>query len=248
MNNFDIGITTFSLRYNFVSNLIQQIRSLSIDNTIYLAVNGEQNGAFDDNYRKQILNLCLSYSNIFPIFFTDIRGLSKLWNTILIHSSKDNTLLLNDDINIFSSNIFDVVSEYIQNKPDYGLSIINNTFSYFIVNNTFINQLGYFDERLLGFGEEDGDILYRIIQKTGKTIDRLNVSGVENIVSDTAYSHIKKGIGKYSLFNRNFIFQQKYRCKGDVYYFPENIECEQLLQDHQLYPYEQFYRDNKKSL
>jgi hypothetical protein len=247
-NNFDIGITTFSLRYDFIHNLIQQIKSLNIQNNIYLAINGEKNSQFDESYRQQILKLCLSYENIFPIFFTEIRGLSKLWNTLIVHSSKEDILLLNDDINIYSSNIFNVVSDYIENNPNYGLTTINNTFSFFVVNHKFINELGYFDERLLGFGEEDGDILYRIIKKTGKTIERLNVSGVENIVSDVVYDHIKKGMGKYSLFNRNFIFNEKYQCNGNIYYFPENIECEQKLNDQQLYPYESFFRENKKLL
>ena len=68
-NNFDIGITTFSLRFNFVESLISKIRELGIENNIYLCINGEKDSDFNEEYRKKILTLCSSYPKIFPIFF-----------------------------------------------------------------------------------------------------------------------------------------------------------------------------------
>lgn len=247
MNNFDIGITTFSLRFDFVSNLIRSIRGLGIENNIFLCVNGEKDSDLDEEYRIKILNLCSSYKNIYPIFFSEIRGLAKMWNTLIIHSSKENILMLNDDILIKSTNIFDVVSNHVKEESYFGLSIINNTFSFFVVNKHFIDELGYFDERLLGFGEEDGDIMFRLL-KIGKTLNRINVQDVENIVSDIRHEHIKPGIGKYSFFNRNFIFTEKYHCNGNIYYFPEGIKCEEKLPNLNLYPYEKYFMDNKNKL
>jgi hypothetical protein len=171
-----------------------------------------------------------------------------MWNTLLIHSTKDNLLILNDDINVTSDNIFEVVSNHIKSPEYFGLSIINNTFSFFVVNKKFIDELGYFDERLIGFGEEDGDIMYRLNKQKGKKVFRINVGGLENIISNIRHEHIKSGMGKYSLFNRDYIFNQKYKCNGDIYYFPEEIECEQLLDDIQLYPYEKFFMENKNNL
>jgi hypothetical protein len=247
-NNFDIGITTFSLRFDFIEKLVNKIRELNVTNNIYISINGEKNSEFNEDYRKKILNLCLSHPNIFPIFFVETRGLSKMWNDLIIHSTKNDILILNDDINLITENIFEVVSNHIDSTDYYGLSIINNTFSFFVVNKTFIDELGYFDERLIGFGEEDGDIMFRLKHKKNKQIFILNVSGIENIVSDIRHEHIKPGVGKYSFFNRDFIFNQKYKCNGNIYYFPEEIECEQILEDIQLYPYEKFFRDNKNSL
>lgn len=246
-NNFDIGITTFSLRYDFIESLIKDIRNLNIKNNIFLCVNGEKNSEFNEEYRKKILNLCSQYESIFPIFFIETRGLSKMWNTLIIHSSKENILLLNDDIKILTDNIFQVVSEQINSNDYYGLSLINNTFSHFIVGRNFIDEIGYFDERLIGFGEEDGDIMYRILKK-GNTIHRIYCSGVDNIISDIRHEFIKPGVGKYSFFNRDYIFNQKYKCNGDIYYFPEGVECDQLLEDKQLYPYEKFFKENKTNL
>jgi hypothetical protein len=248
MNNFDIGITTFSLRYNFLQNLVKSIRDLGIENNIFLCINGEKDSSFSEEYRKQVLNLCITYKNVFPIFFVETRGLSKMWNTLLIHSTKENLLMLNDDINIFTNNIFEIVSHHIESPDYFGLSIINGTFSFFVCNKDFIDRMGYFDERLLGFGEEDGDIMFRIKKQTSKTVFRLNAVGLENIISDIRHEHIKSGVSKYSYFNRDYIFNQKYKCNGDIYYFPEGIECEQTLPDSQQYPYEKFFKENKEKL
>jgi hypothetical protein len=215
-NNFDIGITTFSLRFNFVETLVKKIRDLGVENTIYLCINGEKDSSFNEDYRKNILSLCLSQPNVFPIFFVETRGLSKMWNTLIIHSTKENTLILNDDIDLVNENMFDVVSEHIESSEYYGLSKINDTFSYFVINKILIDELGYFDERLIGFGEEDGDITYRMISKKGKDVYRLYVQGVYNIVSDIRHEHIKPGVGKYSWFNRDFTFNKKYNCQNAI--------------------------------
>lgn len=50
-NNFDIGITTFSLRFNFVETLVKKIRDLGVENTIYLCINGEKESSFNEDYR-----------------------------------------------------------------------------------------------------------------------------------------------------------------------------------------------------
>lgn len=249
-NNFDIGITTFSLRFEFVERLINKIRELGIQNNIFLCINGEKDSNFDEEYRKKILNLCLSVSNVYPIFFVEVRGLSKMWNTLLIHSTKENILLLNDDIDLINTNMFDVVSNHVESQEYYGLSKINGTFSFFVVNKNLIDELGYFDERLLGFGEEDGDITYRLIEKKNKDVYILYVQGVHNIVSDIRHETVKSGIGKYSWFNRNFAFSEKYDCSN-----PKSgisgmfgMCCDRVLQDINLYPYEKFFHENKNRL
>jgi len=247
-NNFDIGITTFSLRFDYIESLVNKIRDLGIENNIFICVNGEKDSNFNEEYRKKILNLSLNNNSVFTIFFVETRGLSKMWNTLIIHSSKKDILILNDDINVTSDNIFEVVSNHVDSEEYFGLSIINNTYSFFVVNKIFIDELGYFDERLIGFGEEDGDIGYRIKTKYNRKVHRIYANGVDNIVSDIRHEHIKAGVGKYSFFNRDFIFNQKYKCNGNIYYFPDDIECECVLQDQQLYPYEKFFLENKNNL
>lgn len=249
-NNFDIGITTFSLRFNFVETLVNKIRELKIENNIYLCINGEKDSNFSEEYRKKILNLCIENSNVYPIFFVETRGLSKMWNTLIIHSTKSDILILNDDINLVNDNMFRVVSEHIDKPEYYGFSKINNTFSYFVVNKDLIDELGYFDERLIGFGEEDGDITYRMINKKSKDVYQLYVQGVHNIVSDIRHNHVKPGVGKYSWFNRNFTFTKKYNCQNATSGISGmfGMICDQILPDENLYPYEKFFKENKNNL
>ena len=133
--------------------------------------------------------------------------------------------------------------------PDYkGLTKINNSFSHFIANKVIIDKVGYFDERLLGFGEEDGDISYRFI-KDGIPINNIYVNGVVNIVSNIRHEHITAGIGKYSNFNRQFIYGQKYSPNmRSPYKGMFDTPMNQLLEDVNQYPHEEFFRKNKNNL
>lgn len=247
MNSFTIAITTFSKRLEYIEHLIPQIRKYC-NNKILLIVNGEKNGDFIDEYRLQVLKLSAEFKHVYPIFFIETRGLSKLWNTGLINSVDDNVLMLNDDLEIRSNDMFEKTIELI-NSPNFtGLAKFNGSFSHFIVNKQIIDKLGYFDERLLGFGEEDGDITFRMMRENMK-VDNVPVSGVINIVSNVRHDHIKPGIGKYSNFNRQFIYESKYspnisaKHKGIF-----DTPMDQKLEDFNQYPYEKFFMYNKNNL
>lgn len=250
MKNFDIAITTFSLRFDFLNDLVSKIRNMGITNNILICVNGEKNGNFDESYRKNILSLCLSHNNVYPIFFIEVRGLSKMWNTCIVHSPNEDVLILNDDIILNTDDIFKTVLNHI-NSSDYGgLTKINNTFSYFVTNKKVINNLGYFDERLLGFGEEDGDITFRFHESYNKEIQNIWTNGVQNIVSDIRHEFITPGVGKYSLFNRKFMFEEKYLRHDSELEFRGMFDypCFKNLEDINLYPYEKFFLENKNLL
>jgi hypothetical protein len=245
--NYIIGITTFSKRYNLLENLVRKIRKFT-NVKILLCINGDDGGEISEEYRLKVLNLCMTNLNIYPIFFTETRGLSKMWNTIVIHSHENNVLMLNDDLDIHSNNFFDLLSKYIIENGVQAITRINNSFSHFLISKEFLDTIGYFDERLLGFGEEDGDIIYRCI-KNGYKLDDIYLDGVTNIISDLRHDHIKPGIGKYSLFNRNFIYEQKYvedPTSTNKGIFDNHMR--QVIDDINCYPYESYFRHNKSNL
>ena len=244
---FTIGITTFSKRFNYVETLIDQIRSF-VDYPIILVINGEKDGSTDDNYLKNILNLCQKYPQIYPTIFLETRGLSKMWNTIVVQSFYDNIMILNDDIEIKSNHVFDAAEQIFNNPNFQGICKINSSFSHFLVDKKVIESLNYFDERLLGFGEEDGDITYQML-KLNKTIDNVYCNGVINIISDVRHDHITSGIGKYSKFNRDFIYGQKYLTdySSNLRGMFDTPMKEQLLNNDQ-YPCEIFFRNNKSKI
>jgi hypothetical protein len=252
MNNYTIAITTFSLRLNMIESLVGQIRNQT-DRRILICVNGEKDGNFTDVYRKKILELCMSYTEVYPIFFIEIRGLAKMWNTLLSHSNEHHVMLLNDDVSILNNDIFDKTQYHINSADFSGLTLINSSFSHYIVDRRFIDKLGYFDERLLGFGEEDGDIIFRM-SKYGYKHSLLWVSGLVNMISQIRHEHVKKGSinnveHKYSHFNRDFIYGKKYKTdfnspnKGMF-----DTPMEQVIEDIKVYPYESFFWDNKNNL
>jgi len=242
-----IGITTFSKRLDYVSNLIPQIRFFS-DAPIMVIINGEKDGKLNDDYIKNMLSLCSKYNQIYPVFLQETRGLSKLWNTVIVNSFYDNVLLLNDDIEIQSQDIFEFC-DFITNSNTFsGMCKINGSFSHFIVNKQLMEDVGFFDERLMGFGEEDGDISYRLL-KVGKDIGNYTVNGVINIVSNIRHEHVKSGIGKYSKFNRDFIYNEKYKpnLSGNIRGMFDT-PMDEVLTNETQYPYERFFRENKKNL
>ncbi len=249
-NNFDIGITTFSLRLDLVSDMVRKIREYGIENNIFICINGEKDGEFNEEYRKNILTLCRDHKNVYPIFFVEMRGLSKMWNTLLIHSVKDDVFLLSDDVVFSSPDMFHSVSHHIETNDYFGISKINGTFAHVVVNKKFIDEMGYFDERLLGFGEEDGDITYRTISKTGRDVYHFQVGGSNHLVSEIRHEHVKRGVGKYSFFNRNFMFNEKYKCGDSVSKISGmfGVDCDPILPDVKLYPYESFFMENKNKL
>ena len=201
--NYSVCITTFSKRFNFLEKLVSQVRSFS-NCDILISINGDYKQEFNNEYRKQILNLCLKYDNIYPMFFPEQRGLAKMWNELVIHSKTDWCLMLNDDVELTLDDIFTTTIPSLGDKPD--LRRINGSFSHFLIHKVCLDELGYFDERLLGFGEEDGDIFYRYIERYNSWIQELYVHGFINIVSDIRDENITAGVGKYTKFNRDFSF------------------------------------------
>jgi hypothetical protein len=232
-----IGITTFSKRFDMLVTLVSQLRRLTKDKII-ICINGEQNGKFDNEYRKKVLQLCAQNDDVYPIFFIEIRGLSKLWNTIVNTSNTNNVLMLNDDLELTSDILFYQLQEYLNSGHFKGLTKINNSFSHFLISKEHLNKIGYFDERLLGFGEEDGDITYRFL-KNNLTIDNININGFSNLVSEIRHDEVKSGIGKYSKFNRDYIYNKKY--------YPDTSSEIKGMFDN-CYPLERYYLDNKKDL
>jgi glycosyltransferase involved in cell wall biosynthesis len=248
-----IGITTFAARFEeYFKPLLTKIREIDSDIEIVVAVNGEHKVKFDEAYRQNILAFLASQKNVFPVFFPTFRGLAKLWNTIIIHASHDYILLLNDDIMIDSDNFLINIEKKLR-RNNFLSFTINRSWSHFLLSRKEIDDLGYFDERLLGIGEEDGDITWRYYSKFGRTIADYNIRGVKNYAEETVYSYKPANIAchsgtKYSQFNRDFMFSHKYRPYSDGYKgmfaVPVSLQDPCPVQ----YPNEKFYRTNRDKL
>jgi len=210
MTDYSIGITTYQHRFDkWFKPLINQIKTFRPNIEIMVAVNGEKNG-LDETYRKSILEFCASHKNILPNVYPEFRALPKLWNNMMINASNHNMLILNDDITITDVNFFNALESLPEEHMQ--LSKINGSWSHTLIDRRLMSQLGWFDERLLCIGEEDGDIEWRVGKATGggrvnqvKLPDIINHVDPENCLKD-----IKVVNGKYSKFNEDFIYSVKY--------------------------------------
>jgi hypothetical protein len=120
---------------------------------------------------------------------------------------------------------------------------LNHSFSHFIVNKTFMNEIGYFDEKLLGFGWEDSDFCMRYYEKTGNVIGVIETTAIKNLNSIIKHKNIRNVWDKYSLINREY-YEKKYE-----YPLAESYKCGQrFLPNENPYPLETYYLNNKNNL
>jgi len=247
-----IGITTFEHRFDrYFVPLLDRIREHA-ENEIVVAVNGEHERAFDEEYRRRMLEFLARHKNVYPVVFPRFRGLSKLWNSIVVHATGDYILMLNDDIMIERPGFMEDVCSALRRNGGR-MFLINRSWSHFVVSREEIDALGYFDERLLGIGEEDGDMTWRYIEHYGSAIASVKIKGFVNFAEETVRTYKPVNIQthsgtKYSLFNRRFMSAEKYEAspEGVTGMFDEPVVLKDRGKDQ--YPNEKFYRLRKKEL
>jgi|10_taG_2_1085330.scaffolds.fasta_scaffold00911_11 hypothetical protein len=247
---YSVGIVTYVKRYeNYFQPLIKQIKCLKPEAEIIVCVNGEYNKPFDSNYRSEILRFISNYENIFPTFHPEFRSLSKLWNTCLINSTRDHVLLLNDDLSVTSPSFFNNLDRAIVENDKKSFKI-NGSWSHAFLNRREVGEVGWFDERYLGVGEEDGDFEWRWNRKFKKPFENRYIDGITNHVE---HKECLEGIqiinNKYSKFNHDFAFNTKYKVcdRGENFGIMErNLVClSETLPQHLA---ERFYWENKHKL
>lgn len=248
---YSIVITTFDKRFESdLIPLIKGIKTLRPAVEIILTVNGPCRSHFDQSYRAELLQFLASYDEIYPTIFPEFQSLAKMWNRGVLTASHERILILNDDLKIpvdSEISFFDHFERALEVAPD--TFTINGSFSHFVVSKKEMMEVGFFDERLLGLGEEDGDFYWRYHEKFNKEIVDLEIGMIDNIHSDVTDGGYTKGIRTASKFNRDFMKKQKYKeilLGGYKGMFDKRVK--KLLPDEVQYPYEQFALQNKHLL
>lgn len=250
-----VGITTFKYRFSqYFVPLLNCIKDIGPDIEVVVAINGDHNEPLDENYRNAILTFIAGKKNVIPVMFPNFRGLAKLWNNILIHSTNDYIFLLNDDVSITSNTLFQNIVAILMRNHFHSFKI-NNSWSHVVLNKWEVDEVGYFDERLLGISEEDSDYEWRYISHYNRPFANFKISGIIKC-DDLSYApkNIKGSyLNKYSLFNYNFIRHEKYqfdevqgRILGIWSQWSEKFIP--VLENLKQYPYENFYHQRKKEL
>lgn len=223
-----------------------------------MAVNADYKEEFAEEYRKNILQLASETKNCFPVLFPTFTSLSKMWNTVIINSTNEFILMLNDDIEFENENILDTVKSKIAeikklNELSTELFLINESWAHFVASKKIIDRLGYFDERLLAFGEEDGDMVWRYIKIFGKRPENIKIDGLSNVQEGYKIPHPNmqvediKDIRFVPKFNRDFI-NKKYKrvLFGIKGMFDHKVKA--VIPNLKQYPYEKFKRENYEKM
>jgi len=248
---YSIVITTFDQRFeSFLLPLIESIKTMRPSVEIVVMVNGPAKGRFEMGYRSKLLQFLSTQENCFPTLFPNFQALAKLWNRGALTATSERVLILNDDLSIDAACSPDCLTSLeIALASEPHTFKINGSFSHFVVSKAELIKVGFFDERLLGIGEEDGDFSWRYHETYGREIASIDIPGITNIQSTLADEGFAKGIGHYSQFNRDFIKHEKYQAvliggyKGMF-----DKRSKKKLADQTQYPYEAFYLKHRDKL
>jgi len=249
-NNISIGIVTFRERKGLVEKLIHQVRQHVPDTVdILLAVNGNNDEQMPDSYRQDMLDLSKKYEHIYPIFCPEFKSLSKLWNTLVVFSKTKYNFIICDDTTYDNPQTLSIVNEHINTTKDE-FFLINSQFSHFVITKQTLHRLGYFDERLIGHGEEDGDMVQRYIRSFNKNIPNLSIPNFSNLASyELKNENMECHIHNKPTVNRK-IAELKYKKdpNGICGMNPTPLAPTGVLEDYQQYPHEMFFLNNKHNI
>ena len=245
MVSYSIGITTYAARFSkYLVPLVTAIKDIHPNVEIIIAANGEKD-SFDEQYRKNILSFASKHEFVYITTNPRFRTLAKLWNTCLVNSTNHNVLILNDDVTV-SREFFrglDIVIDNSDIKEHAPIFKINGSWSHSFLNRIVVDSIGWFDERYLGIGEEDGDFEWRLGKKIGYSVPNIAIGGIVNHVDhNDCLSGMAIANSKYSLFNYNFAFNTKYTecCDGESFgIMNRRLKC--ISETPQQYGCESFY-------
>lgn len=209
--DYSIGVVDYLGRFeDYFIPLINDLVKIFPDKEIICVLNGHHNRRAQMEYLKKASIFLSKFSNIRYFSFDDHQSLAKCWNRIILMSSAERSLILNDDLSI---------DPYFRNDFEKALArnsdffTINKSWSHFLVSKSVIKKIGWFEERLLGIGWEDGDYMLRMAEQNMLPIS-VDCLGIKNFVAppnNAGWSEISGVSGKYSEINKEF-FRKKWYC------------------------------------
>lgn len=207
--SLSLVVTTFEERFfDYCLPFLRSIRESPCNLPITLVVNGPVTRRPDDVRRQAFMREVADLPCISPLFLRQFSGLARLWNLGIQAAGTECVLCLNDDMMVTSVDFETQVRSVEKQALDgpASLVVVNGSWSSFMISRQVLDAVGWFDERLVGIGEEDGDYTWRYIEATGREPATAEISGLASFVSSTADAGFSKHSGgKYSLANKAFI-------------------------------------------
>lgn len=242
---YSVVITTFHKRLEtWLKPLVKEIKRQRPDIEVILAVNGEKD-YFNQDYRKELFDFVKDYQFVYPIPFPRFRALSRLWNLGIQFSTEDTVLVLNDDLTL-EEGFFDEYEQVLKTMTSF---MINVSFTAYSISKKELMDLNWFDERLLGIGWEDTDLIERYKKyKNFEAFPNANIEWCKNVVNPEFFKVHNEKLANYI---ENEKPEDRINGQTKDKRFSRYSEFNRLLSlENPLtqYPYERFYLDNKHKL
>ena len=211
--DYSIGVVTYVARFeDFFMPIIRQLTSAFPDKEIVCIINGHPDQTLQAGYLKKVTAFLTQFPNVRYLSYEKHQPLARCFNWLLMMSFAPRMLILNDDLNItllFRGEL----ERALATNPDF--FIINRSWSHFVISKDIVKKVGWFEERLPGTGQEDGDYRARM-ENLGFEVIQANCHGVINYVAPQKnagwqnISSVSKMGGKSSeandeFFNKNLL-------------------------------------------
>jgi hypothetical protein len=179
---YSIGIVTYVDRYRrFFKSLIKNLVTIFPDTEFVIAINGYHDEKIQKKYLSEITQYLQNFKNVRIVPFVEPQSLSKLWNLLILNSTSSKIIILNDDLSILKT-----FRKHLERSVvlQTDISIINSSWSHFVISKKIIDSIGWFDERMPAVGNEDQDYECRLV--FGEIVlNDCKVKGIRNIVFKT---------------------------------------------------------------
>lgn len=208
---YSIGVVTYVARFEeFFKPLIKQLTQVFPDREIVCIINGHPDSNLQAGYLKHVTAFLANYPNVRYLTNEKHQSLAKCFNWLLMMSFAPRMLILNDDISLnllFRKDFEKALLKY----PDF--FIINQSWSHVLISKEVVKKVGWFEERLVGTGQEDADYGFRM-KEAGFNLNQTKCYGVINYVAPQKnagwkeFSEVSKSGGKSSEINDQFFYKK----------------------------------------
>lgn len=179
---YSIGVVTYIDRFDkFFKTLIKHLTFCFPNIEIIVVVNGYYDFEKQKQYLTNIRQFLRRFPNVKIIDFEQPQSLSKLWNLAVINATNEKVFIMNDDIRITPWFQNDLINSNILAEE---IALINRTWSHFLISKNTMKEIGYFDERFPGVGNEDEDYECRLVLKD-ILVKTFKINSVKNVVFKT---------------------------------------------------------------
>lgn len=178
-------IPTFRDRLaDFTTPLVTSLVEIFPMSRIVIVLNGEANPSEVDQYRSDFVREMSWFPSVRILDLSRFYGLSHNWNLGIRTTGRFKNIVLNDDLLPFPRSAKGDVRSLIQALDTSPLVLAPN-FSSFGITRDCLVAVGWFDERLVGFGGEDADFLTRYVQTYDSPPTVMEAPSIQH-VSDTS--------------------------------------------------------------